>query len=61
MKVALKAGLIYYGKRTVLSKLSAVEESFITDNLDIAERNNMKRTHEIIARNDSSPSLRQLF
>lgn len=45
MKVALKAGLIYYGKQTVLSKLSAVEESFITDNLDIAERNNMKRTH----------------
>lgn len=40
----------------MLSKLPGVEESFSAYNFDIFERNKMKRTHSIIARNDSSPS-----
>lgn len=56
MKMVLKADSIYYEKWTVLSKLPGVEESFSTDDFDIFERNKIKRTHSIIARNDSSPS-----
>lgn len=56
MKVVLKADPIYYGKWTVLSKLPGIEESFSTDNFSIFERNKMKRTHSIIARNDPLPS-----
>jgi len=39
----------------VLSKLPGVEEPFSTDDFNIFERNEMKRTHSIMARNDSSP------